>query len=81
MQGLGDEPDWVVCSEATHRFLWCSGGVAKDMACSRFVSRPRVMPLQLMVFYRENFPMAAAIFGSKELLTSHRAAMHQRGLG
>lgn len=36
---------------------------------------------QLMVFYRENFPMAASIFGSTELLASHRAAMHQRGAG
>ena len=34
---------------------------------------------RLMVFYRENFPMAASLFGSTELLTSHREAMQQRG--
>lgn len=36
---------------------------------------------QLMIFYRENFPMAASIFGSTELLESHRVAMRQRGAG
>lgn len=36
---------------------------------------------RLIVFYRENFPMAASIFGSTELLASHREAMRQRGVG
>lgn len=37
--------------------------------------------VSLMRFYRENFPMAASIFGSTQLLASHRETMQQRGVG
>lgn len=37
--------------------------------------------VSLMRFYRENFPMAASIFGSAELLASHREAMQRNGVG
>ncbi|NLS08488.1 TetR/AcrR family transcriptional regulator [Nesterenkonia sp. MY13] len=39
------------------------------------------LTVQLMEFYRENFPMAASIFGSRDLLVSHREGMQQRGAG
>lgn len=36
---------------------------------------------RLLTFYAENFPMAASLFGSTELLTAHREALRERGAG
>lgn len=57
-------------------------GLDLDLAGTSTVRQNLVdLTARLIVFYRENFPMAASIFGSTELLTSHRDAMHERGVG
>src|SRR5690625_2460401 len=35
----------------------------------------------LLAFYEQGFPMAASIFGSRDLLAAHRAAMNEQGAG
>ncbi|HIY64679.1 MAG TPA: TetR/AcrR family transcriptional regulator [Candidatus Agrococcus pullicola] len=57
-------------------------GLPAEMAGTSTVRKNLVeLTERSIVFYQENFPMAASIFGSTDLLTSHRNAMQQRGVG
>ncbi|WP_293699799.1 TetR/AcrR family transcriptional regulator [uncultured Agrococcus sp.] len=57
-------------------------GLPSEMAGTATVRENLVeLTAKLIIFYQENFPMAASIFGSTELLRAHREAMQRRGVG